>query len=385
MINPVRIAVPIAVVILLAAAMIYLTGGWDGTGGSLPTTDEHAAQPFDAGSPIDEQVEAWKALIAANFAGDAACASCHVEEMKAHKRSGHSHTAVMMHDSQWANALLELATYEDPRRDQRFRFQTRDNQFTVQDVANPGTPAMPVTWLLGSGVHAQTPIWVDEQSQRGVEMRWSYLAPSDAIGVTPDHERFDDYRQGTIECYGRPLDNASVRACLACHTTMSPPPNLPIRQDLYIANVGCERCHGPRKKHVLMAEQGLAEQAKPLVTLDNPAAAMKVCVQCHRDADSVSSTATPEELVRFQPYGLKKSRCFIESAGKMGCSSCHDAHDAVSTDRSLYIERCQQCHQPKSSNDCPQMPTGDCIQCHMPAVEWTAGIEFHDHWIRSPE
>lgn len=371
--------------------MIYLTGGWDGTGGwsgvegEASTGEEPSARRRASAPPQDPQVAAWKSLVAKNFAGDAACASCHAEQAEAHRRSGHSHTLVPMHQSQWAKALLESAVYKDPRRKQTFQFQGDDKQFVVRDISQPATPAMPVTWLLGSGAHAQTPIWVDEASQRGVEMRWSYLAPIEGIGLTPDHDRFDDYHQGSVECYGRPLDHADVRACLGCHATVTPPPNLPIGEDLIVPNVGCERCHGPRKQHVVLAEQGLAEQAKPLVPLDDPQAAMEVCVQCHRDADSVSPTATAEELVRFQPYGLKRSRCFTESDGRMGCSTCHDPHDAVATDRSAYIARCQQCHQPNSPGDCPQSPAGDCIECHMPAVPWTAGIEFHDHWIRSPE
>lgn len=388
LINPRRLVFPIAVVIGLAAAMIYLTGGWNGTGGwnASPTgTSSLSPPPSSPANPaIETKLVAWRQLIEANFAGDQACASCHEKEFQAHQRSGHSHTAIRMPASQLAQRLLTEPPYRDPLRSQTFQFRSQGKSFVVADAAHPQTPELPVSWLLGSGTHAQTPIWVDEASQRGLEFRWSYLAHHDALGPTPDHERFSQYDPATIECYGRPLDAAGVRACLACHTTMNPPPELPIREDLYVANVGCERCHGPRKKHVLMAQQGLAEQAQPLVHFNDATAYMAVCSQCHRDASAVSPEATESELARFQPYGLQRSRCFTESSGNMTCSTCHDPHDAVSTSRPQHIRNCQQCHQPNTSHDCPQKPSGDCIECHMPAVQWTAGIQFHDHWIRSP-
>ncbi|WP_244952278.1 multiheme c-type cytochrome [Roseimaritima ulvae] len=386
--NPRRLILPIAVVIGLAAAMIYLTGGWNGTAGwnasPTGTPPPTPANGSPASAAIETKLVAWRQLIDANFAGDQACASCHEKEFQAHQRSGHSHTAIRMSASQLAARLTDGPPYQDTHREQTFRFEQRGDALMVFDDAHPQTPSLPVSWLLGSGTHAQTPIWVDEASQRGLEFRWSYLAHRDGLGLTPDHERFERFDPATIECYGRPLDAAGVRACLACHTTMNPPPELPIRDDLYIANVGCERCHGPRKKHVQMAEQGLAEQAQPLVQFNDATSYMAVCSQCHRDARSVSPDATANELARFQPYGLQRSRCYTESPGNMTCSTCHDPHDAVSTSRPQHIRNCQQCHQPNTSHDCPQKPTGDCIQCHMPAVEWTAGIAFHDHWIRTP-
>ena len=109
---------------------------------------------------------------------------------------------------------------------------------------------------------------------------------------------------------------------------------------------------------------------------------MDSCAQCHRDETKVSADSAAHELVRFQPLGLKRSRCYLESPDNMTCSTCHDPHDTVSHDRAVYREQCQQCHQPDTSRDCPTLPSGDCVQCHMPAVEWTAGISFHDHWIR---
>ncbi|SRR6056297_413040 len=329
--------------------------------------------------------KAWEKLIEVHFAGDQSCAECHAQIYQAHLRSGHSHTLTPMHESPLAKQLIAARQYDDLERDQTLLFFNDDDQFWVRDADQPALPALPVTWLLGSGKHAQTPVAVDEATQSGVELRWSFLANEQALGVTPDQERFQHYHHQTRESYGRPMDADDIRACLGCHTTVGPPSQVPIQRDLYIPNVGCERCHGPRKKHVQLARQGRAEAAPPLLKYQTAEAYMAVCSQCHRDENSVSPTAQPHELVRFQPYGLKRSRCYQADPQRMTCSACHDPHDAVSRDRATYIANCQQCHAPQSDAQCKSQPVGDCITCHMPSVEWTAGIAFHDHWIRIPE
>ena len=324
----------------------------------------------------------WRRMIEENFAGDQTCAECHRKEFEAHRRSGHSRTMTPMHASDWARQLVDDRVHDDPIRDQKFEYAMHGEQFFVRDVRNPQFPAVAVTWLLGSGIHAQTPVFVDEPSQRGVEFRWSYLANIDDVAMTPNHDDFMRFSEGSIECYGRPMDAADLRSCLGCHSTIGPPAELPLRDEFYVANVGCERCHGPRKRHVELAHLGQADAVKPLQTFESADAYMDVCSQCHRDATTVSKEALPHEVARFQPYGLKQSRCFTQSPAKLTCSTCHDPHDTTSHDRGMYIERCQRCHEPTQFAICPESPQGDCIDCHMPATEWTQGIEFHDHHIR---
>lgn len=340
-----------------------------------------------ATSPVSgrDPESVWKQFLTANFAGDLACAECHRKEYEAHQRSGHSHTSVLMSKSNLAGRLAQMSAYEDPRRDQRWLFAIRDDQFTVQDETHPTMPALSVSWLLGSGTHAQTAIAVDEQRRQGVELRWSWFANFKGLGLTPDHEQYDVYNRNSIECFGRPMQAADVSACLGCHMTVGPPPGAPFRPEFFIPNVGCERCHGPRQQHVELAKMGRGDESKPLINYQNAEEYITACAQCHRDESNISATAEPHELVRFQPYGLKKSKCYLNSQGQLSCAYCHDPHDATSHNRREYNQQCQSCHQVADhSTVCPVKPQGDCIECHMPAVEWTAGIKFHDHWIRKP-
>lgn len=332
-------------------------------------------------SQVQHQLQDWNRLISANFAGDEACAECHHSEYEAHRRSGHSHTAVLMSESSLAAELHNRRRYQDDRRDQVFEFALINRQFLVRDEERANV-SLAVTWLLGSGTHAQTPIAVDEESQRGVELRWSSFPRDTRVGVTPDHERFDDYSKGTLECFGRPMDDADIRSCLGCHSTTMTPSNLPIVNSMVVANVGCERCHGPRKKHVDLAHRGRADEVKPMLQYKTAEDYMSACATCHRDESSITSDTQPHELARFQPLGIQRSRCYLETPGNLTCSTCHDPHDTVSHDRQRSIDQCKECHQDGSLSTPAHSPNSDCIECHMPLVPWSSGISFHDHWIR---
>ena len=348
-----------------------------------PKDQKVASQPLTTRTKPDS-VANYHDFVKANFAGDAACQSCHPTQYAAHQRSGHSHTATLMAESDFAARLLKMQRWYDPARKQTFSFRKADDQFMVKLDDDNGPLEIPVTWLLGSGTHAQTPVAVDETHQVGVEMRFSYFAHQDHVGVTPDQERFDQYRPESIECFGRPM-KGDVLECLGCHMTLGPPPGAPWLREMFVPNVGCERCHGPRQKHVELAKVGRGAEIVPMIEYRDAASYVTACANCHRDESSVQPDADPKDLARFQPYGLRKSRCFQQTPGNMSCANCHDPHDAASTNRPQYIESCRSCHQPQKFAECPTMPTGDCIDCHMPAVEWMSGIKFHDHWIRKPQ
>src|SRR5262249_21558138 len=67
------------------------------------------------------------------------------------------------------------------------------------------------------------------------------------------------------------------------------------------------------------------------------------------------------------------SRCFTESRGQLGCTSCHDPHQTPApSDRDrFYSKRCLTCHA-AGSMDCSESPAARrakndlCVVCHMP-------------------
>jgi tetratricopeptide (TPR) repeat protein len=119
---------------------------------------------------------------------------------------------------------------------------------------------------------------------------------------------------------------------------------------------------------------------------------------------------------------LKQSPCFIKSyertkAGSslkpykdaMTCITCHNPHVSVrETNKEVFNDACNNCHHPKgksellctekkvaqylrhkfSSGSSPnsQLPTPNCVNCHMPASGSTdiPHVSVHDHYIRKP-
>ena len=325
--------------------------------------------------------ERWAQLYHANFAGDHACMECHELQAEAHRRSGHSHTAVQFHNTKLAKHLAGTL-YKDEDRQQTWRFVDRVPQFEVQTRTKNGDDQIPVHWLLGSGIHARTPVSVLDDGERGVEHSWTFYTNTQGLGTTPGHEDFSYSSDEPLTGFGRPLDDEDLKNCLGCHMTWGPPPSGHVDNSALVPNINCERCHGPRKKHVDAAKQGLAETVPPLVALDTPEAELALCSQCHRDESMVRSDAPANELARFQPYGLMKSRCYLKGDGTLTCSTCHDPHDAVEHDQTTYNATCQNCHAESHADTWATRNDKQCVTCHMPSVEWVPGVSFHDHNIR---
>ena len=126
-----------------------------------------------------------------------------------------------------------------------------------------------------------------------------------------------------------------------------------------------------------------------------------MCAGCHSPRRGTVSQDDPT-AVRFQGTTLTWSRCFLESADKLDCITCHDPHRNAVTSLSHYEAKCLSCHsgaarpgvaQPrKAPTDlaetprpaaCPVNPSSGCIACHMPSVKNVVPhSSFTDHFIR---
>ncbi|WP_197443722.1 multiheme c-type cytochrome [Maioricimonas rarisocia] len=345
------------------------------------THSSRAVRP-DASNAEGSAAERWQATLKVHFAGNDACRECHTEAFEAHARSGHSHTAFLMAESNLARRL-DGTSYRDPLTLDEFRFAMRGDSFVVSTGTGADEQRIPVQWLLGSGQRAQTAVAINGRA--GIEQRWTAFAPDGALGVTPSHERLPKVRPGDPGCFGRPMTRGDVLSCLGCHMTFGPPRGAPLTREYFKPNIDCERCHGPRKAHVEAARMGDAASVQPMVNLKDPQVEFQLCAQCHRASEQVDPSLPEHEAVRFQPHRLQLSRCWQESAGQLACAACHDPHDQVATEPQHYTRSCLQCHMAPDDVPCPVEPTGTCIDCHMPEVDWQSGISFRDHWIRIPE
>jgi len=155
--------------------------------------------------------------------------------------------------------------------------------------------------------------------------------------------------------------------------------------------IDCQRCHGPGGNHVAApGKKG---------SIFNPRGKMEVCLQCHLETTSFAlpnairrfdrgpfSYTPGEPLSRFilffdhapgtghddkfeivsSAYRLRQSRCFLESQGRLTCTTCHNPHDiprgAAAVER--YSAVCKTCHPGDLGKAHPADP--DCTACHMP-------------------
>ena len=92
-------------------------------------------------------------------------------------------------------------------------------------------------------------------------------------------------------------------------------------------------------------------------------------------------------------YRLRRSACFLQSKGKLGCTTCHNPHDiprGPDQQRAAtrhYDARCRQCHTSAfdrmvASGKHPR-PAG-CADCHMPKrrTEDVVHVAATDHYIQ---
>ncbi len=352
-----------------------------------PIREESSVPQLTEGTSANRAREQWETLLATQFAGDAACISCHPNESAAHQRSGHSHTAFPMEESELAQQL-DGTTYEDSLDSRIVDFTLDDNGFFAKVTGQGETVHHRVDWLLGSGTHAQTAVSILVDKNAGLEHCWTWFTNQNELGRTPGQTDFKPHGESIDSCGGRDMSTLEVTQCFSCHMTFGPAPGQSLAEVKWQPNIRCERCHGPRRIHAEAALQGRAAEIKPMVNLKDPQVEMKLCAQCHRD--QVDEKSPEKDVIRFQPYRLQKSPCYQADPSSLTCTTCHDPHDQTSHNIERYQQTCLNCHSKPHQSQCDRdqnldIASDNCISCHMPAREWNNGIEFVDHWIRVVE
>jgi Flp pilus assembly protein TadD len=279
-----------------------------------------------------------------------------------------------------------------------------------------------VDYVIGSGNHAQTYLHLTSRNALQVlPLSW-YSEKGGYWDMSPGYDQ-PDY-PGSI----RPVHYE----CIFCHDAY---PKIPESLE-HAANaemtfalplpegIDCQRCHGPGQRHVSLAQSGgTREQIRGAIVNPKrlePDRELEVCMQCHLETTSLELPhairrfdAAPFSYVPGQPLGnfsiafdraggfgdrfeiahgayrLRQSQCFIKSAGKLRCTTCHDPHDiphgpAAATHYNRVCESCHAANLKPTASGGPHAAGADCISCHMPKrrTDDVVHVVMTDHLIQ---
>jgi Tfp pilus assembly protein PilF len=330
------------------------------------------------------------------YVGDDVCASCH--EVHAQTYSHHP----------MGQSLRLVDRPEDTRPEGnpfeamglQFRIERRGGQVIHREVllGPDGRPRAeteaPVRYALGSGTRAISYLIEHEGILTQSPITW--FEQTKSWDMSPGFK-------GASERFERPI----LAACLFCHCNHAEPDpdtRSAYRQPIFRGfAIGCERCHGPGELHVRERRAGKTPAGADVTIVNpgrlEPALQEAVCAQCHlggkekvlrrgREAFDYRPGLPleafwrvfvfPPEVTRGNRVAghveqIHASRCFQKSAGKLTCSSCHDAHavPAPEEKETYYRDQCLQCHQSRGCTEPlarrhAKTPADDCTVCHMP-------------------
>lgn len=324
------------------------------------------------------------------------CVNCHADISESHASSPHGRTLLRLHSTAQKN-LLAGRSYIRPDTAVQFVYQLEDDRLLLKSSAS--ARVREITWLFGSGRHAQTPLltWLDAAGRTASLEHIVSLYPDGSLDTTLEMEAVTDTLG--LPALGNYRSCGETAHCFGCHSTWVPVIQNQIQEQSVVPGVGCLRCHSDAAAHAAAMEQGIDRPVERLNQL-SPRESVDRCGECHRRADEMGAPLTPDNptLTRFASVGLVQSRCFLmqphgaeqPGAGREGrfdCLSCHSPHAETPASWQAHTAVCLQCHQPPAAGQnfaCPAAnSTDNCLECHMPKIRTGNRLQFTDHWIRA--
>ncbi len=321
----------------------------------------------------------------ADFVGNEACRSCHAKEFEALHDTYHQRSLRHMN----REALGDQIPPSGKINDTQYALVEQDKQFFFE--VNPPDPAQHQLWpldlIFGSGKFGMSFASLLE-GKNIVEMKMSYFPQWHKWGITPGQKMEGPAAAGNM---GNLMQS---RKCIGCHSIAMSKNTFKPRDEFF--GVGCESCHGAGKAHIKAVEAGEPDKRMVKFKAGRARDLNTMCGKCHLTEKDVAPSSSMSKMTnRFQPYGLMKSRCFLEGGEKISCSTCHDPHTNASRDTLSYNRACLSCHSATSKlsatvaagKTCPVNATANCTSCHMPKrdligdLNLTSGVMFSDHRI----
>ena len=409
--------------VILSIAILAV---WAGVALSLLVTAvPAAAQAAPAGGSAQAVVK--------EYAGAAACGSCHAGQYEAWSRS-HHRQAMQVADAK--SVLGDFRNAKFASAGTTSVFSMRDGKYYVRTDGPDGKLAdfeikytygvAPLQQYLielpGGRLQALGIAW-DSRSKAQGGGRWFHLYPGQSLRA------------------GDPLHWTGINQnwnfmCAECHSTRLLK-NFDAASGRFGTtwaeiNVACEACHGPGANHVAKARRGTYSAADngfafalterkgvtwlPVAATGNAQRStprtssreIDMCARCHARAARISDDYVhgkpPQDThrlallneglywndgqIRDEVYewgSFVQNRMF---AAGVTCSDCHEPHSQAL--RRPGNDVCTQCHQPNKfdaashTHHAPGTSGAACISCHMPTKTYMQIDVRHDHSLRIP-
>jgi hypothetical protein len=309
------------------------------------------------------------------------CATCHEAEARSQPHTAMG-IAIQLPGHQDLLSKHSRMSLEANRYSYTVENKDGVNTYTVSDGAN--VMALPIHYAFGIGDSGQT--FVFEYNGRFYESMVSYYRSLDGLAVTVGSERLRP--RNLLEAMGRETSNDEILRCFECHSSGGVSDGkltLPSMKP----GLDCEHCHAGANAHQEAIALGKKAPAPKKLGEMSSEDMSEFCGACHRTWTTVVRMRTwGEANVRFQPYRLANSKCFLGNDKRIGCTACHNPHANVVRDDESYDRNCLACHAKSASvaggslKPCP-VAGRNCVSCHMPKVELPGSHSiFTDHQIR---
>ncbi len=384
-------------ILLLVAAVAAWKVGVTRTANPGPTKDSS----LQTGQRDDASGSAYTPPPESGYVGSGACVECHRSISEAYRSHpmAHSITAI---DAESPETSNPSAAARVDGKSRYFQVSMRDGRMVHHECMTDAQgnliydQAIPMDFTVGSGKRARAYLFQQGQVLFMSPLNWYSQANrwDLAPGYVPDDPRRFD-RRVTDEC-------------LSCHAGRVAPVGRSLNTyrepPFYELAIGCEKCHGPGEQHVAMRSSGqaIAPGADPIVNPSRLDASRResICNQCHLQA-AIRLPRPGRSDLDFRPgqnlddvwtyldikrpitadgrthsvnhvQQMRESRCFTQSDGRLGCTSCHDPHKVPTKESqvSFYRNRCLKCHEESSCAETIEhrhLQMDSCIACHMPA------------------
>jgi hypothetical protein len=329
-----------------------------------------------AATPSSETI--WPAK--GEYVGSRRCAVCHSAQARSFSSSSMSRALESIDNSEILKRNPRLTWTEGA-----YRYLIEKSGAGYRYMVTDGKESAEVMlrYVFGQGKAGQT--YVYEKDGRYYESRVSYYQELHGLDLTVGAHNMAPANIG--QALGRLVSSGEARDCFGCHATAARRGN-ELKLEKFENGVQCEECHGPGAEHVAgisngKPKPGTINSLKGLTA----EATNELCGSCHRTWETVMLLKVHGTgNVRFQPYRLTNSQCFLSGDSRIACTACHNPHAGLTTDTKAYDAKCTACHNAANTaiaRKVCKVAKQDCVTCHMPRYEVPGSHHaFFDHRIR---